>query len=104
MVNIPPFGLQTPARLVGETDFTMECMVTVPCDTEPAAQPTFDWLYFRGTNENPSTLTSSMTRSGNTYTSTLRFSPLNQSHAGNYTCRLGGNPRLAASYVINGDY
>ena len=38
--------------------------------------------------------------SGNTYTSTLQFSPLRESHAGMYTCRLGGNARLASSTTI----
>ena len=100
MVNIVPSGLQPSARLVGETGFTMECMVTLPCDTEPEAQPTFDWSFPHGNN----LLTPSLRRSGNNYISTVRFPPLNQSDAGTYTCRLGGNPRLAASYVINGDY
>ena len=42
MVHIAPSGLQTPARLVGEIGFTMECTVTLPCDTDAATQPTFD--------------------------------------------------------------
>ena len=105
MISIAPSGHQTTARLAGETDFTMKCMVTLPCDTEPVVQPTFNWLFHRNNNEDTSLMTSShLTRKNNTYTSTIRFSSLSQSDAGTYTCQLGGNPRLAASYDINGDY
>ena len=51
-------------------------------------------------------LTAGLLDSGDTYTSILQFFPLNQSYAGKYTCRLGGNPRLAANTVlmVNGNY
>ena len=42
------------------------------------------------------------TNSGSTYTSTLQFSPLSQSHGGMYTCRLGRNERLAVSVTVTG--
>ena len=54
--------------------------------------PTFEWFF--GPNGNaplPSGLTPTATVLGtdNIYRSTLQFSPLSQSHTGNYTCRLG---------------
>ena len=55
--------------------------------------PTFEWSF--GPNGNaplPSGMTVTTTvfnLNNHTYTSTLQFSPLSQSHEGNYTCRLG---------------
>ena len=78
-----------------------------------APTPTFRWSF--GPNGNgslPSGLTTPTTtpRISNfleriTYTSTLQFSPLSQSHAGNYTCRIGAG-RLVNSAVVtvNGSY
>ena len=66
--------------------------------------PTFEWLFGPDGNASlPSGVTPTATvwMIGNIYTSTLQFSPtLNESHAGNYTCRLGAG-RLASSVVIS---
>ena len=67
---------------------------------------TLEWLFGPNSNSLPSGVTATPTIMGNdnSYTSTLQLSPLNQSYAGNYTCRFGGTPRLSASVtvVING--
>ena len=69
----------------------------VPC-------PTFEWFY--GPNGNaslPSGVTPTFNFSGHTFTSTLQFSPiLNESHTGNYTCRLGAG-RLISSTIVSVD-
>ena len=74
-----------------------------------APTPTFQWFF--GPNGNvslPSGLTTPATTSRmggsanlttTTYTSTLQFSPLSQSHIGNYTCRIGAG-RLVNSAVV----
>ena len=71
--------------------------------------PTFQWFF--GPNGNaflPSGLTTPATTSRmativniatTTFTSTLQFSPLSQSHAGNYTCRIGAG-RLVNSAMV----
>ena len=57
--------------------------------------PTFEWFFGpNGSAPLPSGMvamgtTSSSSSTNITYTSTLQFSPLSQSHIGNYTCRLG---------------
>ena len=65
--------------------------------------PTFEWFF--GPNGNASLPTgvtvSSVMNNGTSYTNTLLFSPLNISHDGTYTCRLGGNPRLEANATIS---
>ena len=91
-VNITPSGSST----AGET-YSLICSATLTSNRNPPLPdptipaPTFEWFY--GPNGDvplpfglaaPETVLSS-----GTYTSTLQFSPLNQSHAGNYTCRLG---------------
>ena len=80
----------------GET-YSLSCSATLVPNRNPPLPdpniplPTFEWFY--GPNSDaplPSGLTPSATVfSSNTFTSTLQFSPLSQSHAGNYTCRLG---------------
>ena len=66
--------------------------------------PTFEWFFGPDGNVSlPSGVTPTATvwMTGNTYTSTLQFFPtLNESHAGNYTCRLGAG-RLASSMVVS---
>ena len=66
--------------------------------------PTFEWFF--GPNGNallPSGLTPTPTvLNSGTYTSTLQFSPLSQSHAGNYTCQLGAGS-LANSIMFTVD-
>ena len=67
--------------------------------------PTFEWFF--GPNGNaplPSSLTTPATvLNSHTYTSTLQFSPLSQSHAGNYTCRLGAGRLVNSTMVtVNG--
>ena len=68
----------------------------VPC-------PTFEWFF--GPNGNaplPSGVTQRANFSGFTFTSTLQFSALNESHAGMYTCRIGAGS-LANSVTISVD-
>ena len=89
-VTISPSGSNT----AGET-YSLICSATlidpIPLPSN-VPSPTFEWFF--GPNGNaslPSGVTPKTTilSSGNTYTSTLLFSPLSQSHTGMYTCRLG---------------
>ena len=76
-----------------------------------APTPTFQWFF--GPNGNASlpsglttpTTTSIVHTSKIIYNSTLQLSPLSQSHAGMYTCRIGAG-RLVNSAVVtvNGSY
>ena len=79
----------------GET-YSLICSATLHSHNPPLPDPNipspiFEWFF--GPNGNaplPSGLTPTATvLSSGTYTSTLQFSLLSQSHAGNYTCRLG---------------
>ena len=84
------------------TNFTLNCSVTI---TQPMQLPPpyFEWFF----GENILTVSaldvtvSHVTDKDNTYNSILQFSTLYMSHAGLYTCRVGGNERLAASVTIN---
>ena len=94
-VAISPSGSTT----AGET-YSLVCSATLH-DRNPAGSPnsyimpppTFEWSF--GPNGNaplPSGMTATTTvfnSNNRAYTSTLQFSPLSQSHEGNYTCRLG---------------
>ena len=103
-MTISPFGSSTTAN-EGEI-FTLECSADIVSQSD-SPPPTFEW--FSGpTNSSllaSGAIVSDVTNSGNTYTSTLQFSPLQVSHAGMYTCRLGGNERLAANtdIIVNGE-
>ena len=68
----------------------------VPC-------PTFEWFFGPNSNASlPSSVNPRSNVSGYTFTSILQFSPLNESHAGMYTCRIGAG-RLANSTIISVD-
>ena len=87
----------------------MRCSATLisplplPSDVPPLS---FEWFYGpHGNASLPSGVTSSATFliSGNIYSSILLFLPtLNESHAENYTCRLGAG-RLANSTIVSVD-
>ena len=90
---------------VAGENLILECSSNVNPLPENLTPPSFDWLFGPS---NASLLTDAISIAtmlgSNTYISTLQFSPLSQSHAGMYTCRLGGNERLAAivTVTVNG--
>ena len=96
-VIISPSGPIT--GTAGET-FTLECSADIMTQSD-SPSPTYEWFFGLTNTSLPSGVTvSNVTNSGNTYTSILQFSPLQESHAGMYTCRLGGNARLAVNTMI----
>ena len=98
--------LATGSGIVG-TAFSLSCSATL-IDPTPLSynvpSPHFEWLFGPGGSASlPSGVTPMATilMSGNTYFSTLLFSPtLNKFHAGMYTCRLGAG-RLVNSTVVS---
>ena len=90
--------------------FSLKCSATlvspVPLPSD-VPSPTFEWFYGPHSNASlPSGVISTPTATSKncfTYSSTLLFLPtLNESHAGNYTCRLGPG-RLASSTEVSVD-
>ena len=109
-VDIGPVTISLPAAsntAIAGTSFSLVCSATVQTQDD-SPTPNFDWFFGPNNASLPSGVTPMATAmgSGNTYSSTLLFSPLQQSHAGMYTCRLGSNARLAVSAMItvNGRY
>ena len=96
----------------GERDYSLNCSATlydpVPLPDD-VPSPNFQWS-FDGSASLPSgvtatpTVMSSSNSTSETYTSTLQFSQLSQSHIGNYTCRLGAGRLVssAAMVTVNG--
>ena len=104
LVNIGAVEINSPSGSytgTNGTSFSLECSATVETQAD-SPTPIFEWFY--GTNNGSvlpgATAVATVVGSGNTYTSTLQFSPLQESHAGMYTCRLGGNARLANNITI----
>ena len=95
------------SSIAGETYFLI-CSATLypnrnpPLPDPSIPSPTFEWFYGPDGNASlPSGLTpGATTLDGSTYTSKLEFSPLHQSHAGNYTCRLGAG-NLTRNIIIS---
>ena len=100
-ITISPSGSTGTA---GEADSLM-CSTTLNPDSVPlpsdVPSSTFEWFFGPNNGSLPSGVTSPETTfdNGNTYTSTLQFSQLSESHAGMYTCRLGPG-RLANSAMV----
>jgi hypothetical protein len=62
---------------------------------------TFEWFFGPDNSALPSgVMVSDMIKSGNTYSTSLDFSPLSLSHSGMYTCRLWNYSTQAASANI----
>ena len=93
-VTITPFGSST----AGDT-YSLVCSGTVITQSDTPT-PIFQWFFGPNNTSLPSGVTATATNNGNTYKSTLQFSPLSQSHTGMYICRLGGNARLAAHATV----
>ena len=107
-VAISPSGHNT----AGET-YLLICSATlranrdIPSSDPDMPSPTFEWFFGPNGNDplpsglmQPVTEFNSFTR---IYTSTLQFSPLSQSHTGNYTCRLGAGSLVNSAMVtVNG--
>ena len=85
-------------RIAG-TSFSLVCSATVETQTDTPT-PNFDWFFGTNNDSLPSGATPTATVMGKNYTSTLQFSPLQESHAGMYTCRLGSNARLAVNAMV----
>ena len=89
--------------------FSLSCSATlidpIPLPSN-VPSPTFEWLIGpEGSASLPSGVipTDTIWLTGNTYSSTLQFSPaLTESHAGMYTCQIGAD-RLANSTVVSVD-
>ena len=88
-------------RAIAGTSFSLVCSATVRTQDD-SPTPNFDWFFGPNNASLPSHVTPMATvrGSGNIYSNTLRFSPLQPSHAGMYTCRFGNNTRLAVNAVI----
>ena len=88
----------------GEIIFNLECSAEISPNPLPAnvPYPSFEWFFGLTVNSPlPSgAIVSNVTQNGNKYSSTLQFSPSLPHHSGMYTCRLGGNERLAANTYI----
>ncbi len=103
-VTISPSGPSQPNP--GDI-FSLTCSAIIKDVPLPpnVPSPTFVWFVDTSSNASlpsgvsPMATIMNSTNSTNTYTSTLKFSPFSQSHAGMYTCRLGIG-RLANSTNI----
>ena len=101
--------MRSDSNIAGENS-SLECSATISPMPDPiVASPTFEWFFGPNDHSLPYGVTPTETTvSSNgymyTYTSTLQFSPLSQSHTGMYRCQLGGNERLADTFsvIVNG--
>lgn len=84
-------------------DYAVDCSVAITPNPLPAnvSNPSFKWFFGPANSSLPSGVTVfDVEKSGNNYTNTLQFSPQIITHIGMFTCRLGGNERLAANTTI----
>ena len=98
--------LSPPGPSVAGETVSLTCSVTLidPVPLPPNVPcPNFEWFFGpNGSDPLPSGVTSWANFSGYTFNSTLEFPPLNELHAGMYTCRIGPGS-LASSIIISVD-
>ena len=82
----------------GNGSLVCSAMITTNPRPDNIPSPTVEWFFGPNSSPLPSSV---ITTPGS---NTLQFSPLNQSHAGMYTCRLVGSTRLVArtTLIVNG--
>ena len=99
-VNIGSVSITAQSSGTSGKIFSISCSAEIVIKSD-SPYPNFEWFFGPSNNSLPSNVAVlAVTRTGITYTSTLQFSPLLQSHAGMYTCRLGGNERLAEKTTV----
>ena len=99
-VNIYSSGSGTAGK---EFSLTCSATLTVKRDSQQSSDiPSmpFEWSFGPNNASLPSGVTPVAINNGDTYTSTLQFSPLRQSHAGIYTCRVGAGRLLMNSTMV----
>ena len=105
-----PVIISSSGSAIAGDNYSLTCSATL-ADPVPLPSniptPTFEWFF--GPNGNTSlpsgvTPTATILGSGHTYTGNLQFSPLSQTHAGMYTCRLGvGILANSTTVLVNGN-
>jgi hypothetical protein len=101
-ITLSPSG----SRIIAGDTVSLMCSATlvdpIPLPTN-VPYPVFEWFFGpNGSAPLPSGVTSRANVSDYTFTSTLQFLTLNESHSGMYTCRIGAGT-LASSRFISVD-
>ena len=102
-VDIGEVGITPSGSSTAGANFTLACSASIVTQSG-TPPPHIQWFFGPNNNSLPFRPPMTINSGSNMYTSTLQFSPLSQSHVGMYTCRLGGNARLAArtTLIVNG--
>ena len=90
-------------KYVGE-NLTLECSVSISPYPLPSSVPfpMFEWLFGPNNATPPMGVQASEVRNNSDiYVSTLEFFPLQESHQGNYKCRVGNNTILTTSVEVS---
>lgn len=85
-------------------NLTLECSVSIYTYPLPMGvpDPNFEWLFGPNNTSLPiSVVVAAVRNNRGMYVSTLKFSPLQESHQGKYICRVGNNTMLAASVEVS---
>ena len=85
-------------RIAG-TNFSLVCSASIVIMSD-SPSPTFEWFLGESNGSIPAEVSPMASTNGNMFSSTLQFTPLQESHTGLYTCRLGRNARLSAKETI----
>ena len=96
------------STVAGADSFSLVCSATIVDSPLPfiSPAPSFEWFFGPRKNTTiPSGLTyRTISFNNGTYTSTLQFPPLSQSHTGMYACRLGAGSLMNSTIVtVNGN-
>lgn len=99
-VIISPSG---PVIEVSQESFSLDCSLNLSSNSLPQGVPAPSLVWFNSTDSylpDGVMMSTTMLRSSITYTHTLHFSPLQESHMGIYTCQIEGNNRQSANISI----
>ena len=103
-VNISTIEIDLSAPLTQSAGNSLSLMCSsIISFIPPPRDMIFEWFFSPNGNASlpPGVTASHVTNISSNYTSTLEFSPLLPSHAGTYTCQLGGNQKLQKTAEIS---
>ena len=80
--------------------FFLRCSAYIASPPD-SLMPEFNWFVGQNNASLPAGVIVLLTTSdGNVHSSTLQFSPLQESHAGAYTCQIRNNPSFTGSTIL----
>ena len=103
IVDIGTVSISPPGPIIEtsqESTFSLDCSINITFLPWDVPAPSLVWFFNSSNSSLPDDVMTSNTSGIDTYTHTLHFLPLRESHMGTYTCQIEGNNRQSTTTSI----